>query len=103
MSERVKEMVESMERQNSQEIKKKKREKHVGKKRRGRSSDNFSEKPKRTRLRPITSVNTACLSSDVSSSNGFSNMDHHVHHISTQTQSASYAGIVTANIEGILL
>jgi hypothetical protein len=56
-------LVESMESQNHQEILKKRREKHVSNKRRGRSLDNFSEKTKRTRLRPITSENTACISS----------------------------------------
>ena len=95
MSERVKELVQSMESENHQEVLKKRRENRLKNKGRGRSFDNYSVKTKRIRLRHRTSVNTV-------SSCGFSDMDQ-VHHIITQTQSASNDGTVTAIIEGNLL
>ena len=47
MSERVKEMVDLMESRYHQEILKKRREKHLSSKRRGRYLDNFSVKLKK--------------------------------------------------------
>ncbi len=72
---RIKELVDSIENENHQELLKRRRDKYRNKGRTttslGRSFDNFTVKTKRIRSRSITSANTSCISSAVSTSNAF--------------------------------